>query len=115
MNAFLFNNKSTQTSSNYTPIDYINKPVIIYYFINPFCDTYWDIEPILKKLTMEYGAFCSIRPVISHLFLGPKNNKLDRKSTRLNSSHVAISYAVFCLKKKNRPQETTDSASKRRL
>src|SRR5690625_5863789 len=26
--------------------------------------------------------------------------KLDRKSTRLNSSHVAISYAVFCLKKK---------------
>src|SRR5690625_1371158 len=27
---------------------------------------------------------------------------LDRKSTRLNSSHVAISYAVFCLKKKNR-------------
>src|SRR5439155_12389104 len=29
----------------------------------------------------------------------------DRKSTRLNSSHVAISYAVFCLKKKN---ETTE-------
>src|SRR5690606_41641506 len=26
---------------------------------------------------------------------------LDRKSTRLNSSHVKISYAVFCLKKKN--------------
>src|SRR5690625_5710152 len=26
---------------------------------------------------------------------------LDRKSTRLNSSHVAISYAVFCLQKKN--------------
>src|SRR3989442_10968048 len=26
---------------------------------------------------------------------------LDRKSTRLNSSHVRISYAVFCLKKKN--------------
>src|SRR3712207_8276323 len=28
--------------------------------------------------------------------------KLDRKSTRLNSSHANISYAVFCLKKKNR-------------
>ena len=27
----------------------------------------------------------------------------DRKSTRLNSSHVVISYAVFCLKKKNTP------------
>src|SRR5690625_5759323 len=29
---------------------------------------------------------------------------LDRKSTRLNSSHVAISYAVFCLKNKNTKQ-----------
>src|SRR5690625_6246139 len=29
---------------------------------------------------------------------------LDRKSTRLNSSHVAISYAVFCLKKKKNKQ-----------
>src|SRR3989442_10922652 len=30
-------------------------------------------------------------------------NGSDRKSTRLNSSHVRISYAVFCLKKKNPP------------
>src|SRR5256885_6397703 len=29
----------------------------------------------------------------------------DRKSTRLNSSHLVISYAVFCLKKKNRARE----------
>src|SRR5690625_6780223 len=29
-----------------------------------------------------------------------EENIIDRKSTRLNSSHVAISYAVFCLKKK---------------
>src|SRR5262245_23125189 len=29
---------------------------------------------------------------------------LDRKSTRLNSSHLGISYAVFCLKKKNKPR-----------
>src|SRR5690625_7026518 len=29
----------------------------------------------------------------------------DRKSTRLNSSHVAISYAVFCLKKKNKTEK----------
>src|SRR5690606_40866913 len=32
---------------------------------------------------------------------GPSEVPLDRKSTRLNSSHVKISYAVFCLKKKN--------------
>src|SRR5690348_17465928 len=35
--------------------------------------------------------------------------QLDRKSTRLNSSHPSISYAVFCLKKKNR--ETTGLSS----
>src|SRR2546427_1798974 len=32
----------------------------------------------------------------------------DRKSTRLNSSHSQISYAVFCLKKKKNKQETQD-------
>src|SRR5260221_1862993 len=31
----------------------------------------------------------------------------DRKSTRLNSSHTVISYAVFCLKKKKKHQHTT--------
>src|SRR5256885_11365169 len=31
----------------------------------------------------------------------PIENTLDRKSTRLNSSHLVISYAVFCLKKEN--------------
>src|SRR5215467_8926797 len=31
----------------------------------------------------------------------PPTGKADRKSTRLNSSHLVISYAVFCLKKKN--------------
>src|ERR1022692_3376668 len=32
----------------------------------------------------------------------PMQASIDRKSTRLNSSHLVISYAVFCLKKKNR-------------
>src|SRR3712207_8888116 len=34
------------------------------------------------------------------------DNHLDRKSTRLNSSHANISYAVFCLKKKTRTNAT---------
>src|SRR5256885_2410115 len=37
--------------------------------------------------------------VFSHLARVPHR---DRKSTRLNSSHLVISYAVFCLKKKNK-------------
>src|SRR5690606_41145780 len=40
------------------------------------------------------------RPGIHHVI---SRTIKDRKSTRLNSSHVKISYAVFCLKKKNQP------------
>src|SRR3712207_7427853 len=36
--------------------------------------------------------------------------KTDRKSTRLNSSHANISYAVFCLKKKTTPRVTLTAA-----
>src|SRR5256885_7228145 len=36
-----------------------------------------------------------------HAFIVSAHDPLDRKSTRLNSSHLVISYAVFCLKKKN--------------
>src|SRR3712207_7381807 len=37
---------------------------------------------------------------------GPPSDLLDRKSTRLNSSHANISYAVFCLKKKTSLQHS---------
>src|SRR5204862_7450385 len=36
----------------------------------------------------------------------PRGAATDRKSTRLNSSHVEISYAVFCLKKKNKNKQS---------
>src|SRR3989475_5896314 len=38
--------------------------------------------------------------VINYLWDLPRGSRVDRKSTRLNSSHSQISYAVFCLKKK---------------
>src|SRR3989442_11343766 len=38
----------------------------------------------------------------------PSRSWRDRKSTRLNSSHVRISYAVFCLKKKKKIQTVND-------
>src|SRR5262245_62972537 len=37
----------------------------------------------------------------------------DRKSTRLNSSHLGISYAVFCLKKKKKRSTTIKTATRR--
>src|SRR5690554_7136628 len=48
-------------------------------------------------LTDEQGRVQYLNPAATSLFaMG------DRKSTRLNSSHVRISYAVFCLKKKKK-------------
>src|SRR2546429_5248897 len=43
-------------------------------------------------------------PFLENVTLEPEPLKKDRKSTRLNSSHGYISYAVFCLKKKKRTQ-----------
>src|SRR2546426_5645019 len=39
----------------------------------------------------------------------PERYRTDRKSTRLNSSHLVISYAVFCLKKKKTTSESAGS------
>src|SRR3712207_8460321 len=47
-----------------------------------------------KELWMRVG-------VPEHKIFGLPKSEKDRKSTRLNSSHANISYAVFCLKKKN--------------
>src|SRR5438874_5774091 len=45
-------------------------------------------------------------PVLCTYLLGGKvREEQDRKSTRLNSSHVEISYAVFCLKKKKSSED----------
>src|ERR1035438_7299192 len=38
----------------------------------------------------------------------------DRKSTRLNSSHLGIAYAVFCLKKKNQHRQDNDASGSSR-
>src|SRR5690625_5809591 len=48
----------------------------------------------------EFGNFVSAVASLSRGVILTMRDISDRKSTRLNSSHVAISYAVFCLKKK---------------
>src|SRR6266508_6253524 len=47
----------------------------------------------------DFGYPCVVKPA--------REGSSDRKSTRLNSSHVAISYAVFCLKKKKKNSEAS--------
>src|SRR5256885_10780582 len=61
-----------------------------------------DVYTLGECIPLEWsgsGADLQSRVVLYHGSFAA----LDRKSTRLNSSHLVISYAVFCLKKKNRP------------
>src|SRR2546429_4346743 len=75
-----------------------------------------------KSWRDEKKAFASIRDDLAHLYsfsYYPKTNpnrgwRSDRKSTRLNSSHGYISYAVFCLKKKNRQGQDLRAQRRRR-
>src|SRR5258708_11158645 len=60
-----------------------------------------------RGATSERGA---VGPVV----LGSDgDNREDRKSTRLNSSHQIISYAVFCLKKKKNQRTSSEPLSRR--
>src|SRR3712207_8859870 len=62
--------------------------------INEADSVTWDAHKWLS-VPMGAGMFFCRRPEVLHTLL-------DRKSTRLNSSHANISYAVFCLKKKTK-------------
>src|SRR5438067_505983 len=55
-----------------------------------------DLERLCEQIVSEHDYDLAV--------LAQWDGRRDRKSTRLNSSHVSISYAVFCLKKKTRPR-----------
>src|SRR5687768_18060813 len=62
----------------------------------PYTTLFRSILGQLRKFTLhKYRDFSRLMPQASDTIFGK-----DRKSTRLNSSHGYISYAVFCLKKK---------------
>src|SRR3712207_8883113 len=55
-----------------------------------------------KKITMVYKKVKDAHEHFNHCSSVKIDENKDRKSTRLNSSHANISYAVFCLKKKKK-------------
>src|SRR5258708_25834266 len=69
-----------------------------------------DVEDLIKsEIALGDGIFAHVdlKPLAVLLQVGETGNRTDRKSTRLNSSHQIISYAVFCLKKKKHVDDTT--------
>src|SRR5947209_16952821 len=59
------------------------------------------VEPLAEETEKTTVVEALMRAVLALFEKTVKASKTDRKSTRLNSSHANISYAVFCLKKKN--------------
>src|SRR6266540_6256481 len=58
-----------------------------------------------------------IRPparIMSTARSSTRSRRTDRKSTRLNSSHITISYAVFCLKKKKKKKKNKQTKKKKK-
>src|SRR5699024_2794396 len=72
--------------------------------------TKWQEMDIFKVIKERKAILLLVNLVVSsfqkrmakQFGIRPGEEMIDRKSTRLNSSHVSISYAVFCLKKKNK-------------
>src|SRR5258708_14753395 len=63
----------------------------------------------LAGVVYFFGALVTCTALVQ-VCLWAASNKTDRKSTRLNSSHQIISYAVFCLKKKKSINDRTVSS-----
>src|SRR5207248_7054978 len=58
-------------------------------------------QPAVLPIRLKPSEVIGVAALQSGVLVGPAAES-DRKSTRLNSSHRTISYAVFCLKKKNK-------------
>src|SRR5689334_23863357 len=77
--------------------------------------TLFPYTTLFRSLSKSYDGVAAVRDISFTVnpgdiygFIGPNGagKTTDRKSTRLNSSHSSISYAVFCLKKKNNSHKT---------
>ncbi|WP_026571101.1 MULTISPECIES: ClpXP adapter SpxH family protein [Sediminibacillus] len=71
-------NSGTRNSAQYGFFDLLKKPVEIYVFVDPLCPECWSLEPSLKKLSIEYGRFFTIRPILSGHLTVLNKDKFDK-------------------------------------
>lgn len=85
------------TSEKYRNLKFRQKPIEIYVFIDPLCPKCWSLDAYLKKLSIEFGRFFTIRPIISnHLRIIDGNDSLtehDESVTFFPSVTLAIKAA----------------------
>src|SRR5690554_7680542 len=72
----------------------------------PYTTLFRSVLRSVRVQRLDGGGKGSVRPETDSVEEGKRRG--DRKSTRLNSSHVRISYAVFCLKKKKKTEQNNN-------
>lgn len=77
-NAELDSLNRPHTSAKSSSIDFVQKPIEIYVFVDPLCPECWSLEPYIKKLSVEYGRFFTIRPIISGHLNTLNKDKFDK-------------------------------------
>src|SRR5690606_42073947 len=112
---------TTLFSADYPP----RVPLSFFFFLMrpPPCSTLFPYTTLFRSLQLHggYGYLNDyplerwVRDTRVHQIHAVEPYQSDRKSTRLNSSHVKISYAVFCLKKKKIENQRESRASETRL
>ncbi|HLQ71595.1 MAG TPA: ClpXP adapter SpxH family protein [Bacillota bacterium] len=87
----------TGTSLRYRFFNYFEKPLEIYVYVDPLCPECWSLEPYLKKLTIEYGRYFTIRPIISGHFKRLNRDKFDQpKKIKAIWEHTANRTGMSC-------------------
>src|SRR5256885_12419563 len=104
--------------SLYSPHDTLS---LFFFFLmirRPPRSTLFPYTTLFRSLLLESGANYDTKPSSAGAIgigqIMPSHIGEDRKSTRLNSSHLVISYAVFCLKKKKKRNNTVTRYSEQR-
>src|SRR5690242_21107917 len=87
---------------------YSHSLFFFFFFFNDTATTEIYTLSLHDALPILADPFVHVRPVNAARHPDIRNySGEDRKSTRLNSSHMSISYAVFCLKKKKKNESTS--------
>ncbi|WP_080874973.1 ClpXP adapter SpxH family protein [Oceanobacillus timonensis] len=73
---------SNPIDSSFNYMNYVQKPIEMYVFIDPLCSECWALDPYLKKLNVEYGRFFTIKHVISGQLAALNSNGLNKKKQK---------------------------------
>src|SRR5205085_3992967 len=79
------------------------------YYMDSATDFYLTV---VRDDAVAAGSTAAVKEILQNKDLKDATTDEDRKSTRLNSSHSQISYAVFCLKKKKKKKKIKNTKKK---